>query len=303
MGRSLDIPHEWDAVIEMCTACLYCIGQRQATANEFMLDILYGIATDPGQRARNEDATSIFVPRSRREAQARGWMFALADGAGGHSSGEVAASRAVSVIAKGFEEAEEQTSLTSLLPRLIQHANAAVYDEALNPQWRHKGMASTIVSCAIRQDQAVVSHVGDSRCYLIRDGRAELLTRDHIWVEEQLRQGLISAAEAEISDSRHVRTRALGVAKFITAENTTVPVRAKDTLLLCSDGLYGKLGSDRLARLLNGRSEAPSVAAQELVREAVRLDGSDNATALVILIRSVEAMAMYRGRQYVRPAS
>jgi protein phosphatase len=272
-------------------------------ANDFMLEILYGIATDPGQRARNEDATSIFVPRSRREAQARGWMFALADGAGGHSSGEVAASRAVTVMAKGFEEAEEQTSLTSLLPRLIQHANAAVYDEALNPQWRHKGMASTMVSCAIRQDQAVISHVGDSRCYLVRDGRAESLTRDHSWVEDQLRQGLISDAEAESSESRNVLTRALGMDRFVTAENTTVTIRAKDTLILCSDGLYAKLGGERLAKLLGGRSDDPSVVAQELVREAVRLDGSDNATALVIHIRSVEATAMYRGRQYVRPAS
>ncbi|MGC8550394.1 MAG: PP2C family protein-serine/threonine phosphatase [Acidobacteriaceae bacterium] len=268
-----------------------------------MLDILYGIATDPGQRARNEDATAIFVPRSRREAQARGWMFALADGAGGHSSGEVAASKAVKVMAKGFEDAEEQTSLTSLLPRLIQHANAAVYDEALNPQWRHKGMASTIVSCAIREDQAVVSHVGDSRCYLIRDGRAESLTRDHIWVEEQRRQGLISEAEAESSESRHILTRALGIERFVAAESTTIPVRAKDALILCSDGLYEKLGSDRLARVSSGRSDDPALVAQELVSEAIRLDGSDNATALVIYIRSVEATAMYRGRQYVRPAS
>lgn len=268
-----------------------------------MLDILHGIATDPGQRARNEDATSLFVPRSRREAQARGWMFALADGAGGHSSGEVAASKAVTVMAKGFEEAEEQTSLTSLLPRLIQHANAAVYDEALNPQWRHKGMASTMVSCAIRQNKAVVSHVGDSRCYLIRDGHAESLTRDHSWVEEQRSLGLISDAEAETSTSRHVLTRALGMERFVAAECTTVTVRAKDTLVLCSDGLYAALGSEPLARFLTGRSEDPSVMAHELVREAIRLDGSDNATALVIYIRSVEATAMYRGRQYVRPAS
>lgn len=268
-----------------------------------MLDIVYGIGTDPGQRARNEDATAVFVPRSRREVQARGWMFALADGAGGHASGEKAASKAVTTMVKGFGEAVEQTSLNSLMPRLIQHANAAVYDEALNPQWRQKGMASTVVACAIRQDQAVVAHVGDSRCYLIRDGNLDLLTRDHSWVEEQRRQGLLTEAEAETSESRHVLTRALGMDRFVTAETSVLTVRAKDTLILCTDGLYAKLGSASMASMLSQRAEDPSMVAQELVREAIRLDGSDNATALVIHIRSVEATAMYRGRQYIRPAS
>jgi protein phosphatase len=230
-------------------------------------------------------------------------MFALADGAGGHSSGAVAASKAVTVISRGFQDAEEHTSHSSLLPRLIQHANAAVYDEALNPLWRHKGMASTIVSCAIRQDKAVVSHVGDSRCYLIRDGYAESLTRDHSWVEEQRSQGLISEAEAEASTSRHVLTRALGVERFVAAECATIPIRAKDTLVLGSDGLYGPLGVEGLTRLIARRGEDPSLIAQELVREAIRLDSSDNATAVVIYVRSVEAMAMYRGRPYVRPGS
>lgn len=267
-----------------------------------MLDILYGIATDPGQRTRNEDATAMFEPRTRRETQTRGWMFALADGAGGHSSGEVAAAKAVAVMAKGFEAAEELTSLNSLLPRLIQHANAAVYDETLNPQWRHKGMASTMVCCALRYDQAVISHVGDSRCYLVRDGRAEALTRDHSFVEEQRRQGLISDAEAESSESRHVLTQALGVKRFVAAENVTVRLRPRDTLILCSDGLYAKLGGERMAKALLQRAEDPAALAQELVREAIRLDGSDNATVVVIRILSVEAMAMYRGRQYTRPA-
>ena len=268
-----------------------------------MLDILYGMATDPGLRARNEDATAVFVPRSRREMRARGWLFALADGAGGHSLGEVAASKAVAVMVKGFEDAVEQTSFTSLLPRLIQHANAAVYDQALNLQWRHKGMASTMVSCALRHDQAVVSHVGDSRCYLIRDGHAESLTRDHSWVEEQRSQGLISDAEAKASESRHVITRALGMERFVAAETTVIPIRAKDTLILCSDGLYGRLGGEQIARLLDRRTEDPWLMAQELVREAIRIDGSDNATVIVIYVHSVEAMAMYRGRQYVRPAN
>lgn len=267
-----------------------------------MLDVIYGEATSVGQRARNEDATAAFIPRSRREAQVRGWMFALADGVGGLDAGEVASSKAVQVVAEGFAHADEQTSLVSLMPRLIQHANAAVYDEALNPQWRRQQMATTILACALRGDQATVAHVGDSRCYLIRDGRARRLTRDHTWVEEQLRQGLISEAEAGVSESRHILTRVLGRERYVEAEATTVGLRPGDCLILCSDGLHGVLGGSVLAQLASQQPEKPQAVAEDLVREAEELDGSDNATALVIRIRSVEAMAMYRGRPYARPS-
>lgn len=267
-----------------------------------MLDIVYGEATSTGQRAHNEDATAIFAPRSRRETQVRGWMFALADGVGGLDAGEVASSKAVRVVAEGFAGAEEQTSLTSLMPRLIQHANAAVNDEALNPPWRHQRMASTIVVCALRGDQATVAHVGDSRCYLIRDGRAKVLTRDHSWVEEQIRQGLISAEEGAASESRHILTKALGRERFVVAETGTVGLRSGDKLILCSDGVYEALGDKGLAEVAGRQPEDAQAVAEALVREAVRLDDSDNATALVIYVRAVEAMAMYRGRPYARPA-
>ena len=266
-----------------------------------MLEIAYGEATDPGRRPRNEDATGIFLPRSRREAQVRGWMFALADGVGGMNSGEIASSIAVQVLANGFAGAEEQTSHLSLLPRLVQHANAAVHDETLSPQWRHQRMATTIVACALRYDQATIAHVGDSRCYLIRNGRAESLTRDHSWVEEQRRQGLISEAEAAASESRHVLTRTLGLERFVTADSTTVGLRPGDTLILCSDGLYAKLDGEGMAAIAAETAENPQSMAQELVQKAVSLDGSDNATAIVLSVRTVESMAMYRGRPYARP--
>lgn len=264
-----------------------------------MLDVSYGEATSAGQRAGNEDATAVFVPSSRREVQVRGWMFALADGVGGLDAGKVASSRAVRVVAEGFAHAEEQTSLTSLMPRLIQHANAAVCDEAMNPQWRQQQMATTIVVCALRGDQATIAHLGDSRCYLIRDGRVEQLTRDHSWVEEQLRQGLISEMEAATSGSRYILTKALGKERFVTAETKMVGLRGGDRLILTSDGVHTSVSGSGLARFAS--LEEPQTMAEELVSEAVRRDGSDNATALVIQVRAVEALAMYRGRSYARP--
>jgi protein phosphatase len=265
-----------------------------------MLDIIYGQATDIGKRSENEDAVGVYEPRSRGEIHARGWLFAVADGVGGLHAGEVASTTAVQVMVDGFARAEEQTSLASLLPRLIQYANSAVRDEGLRAEWRGRGIATTIVSCALRQDQAYIAHVGDSRCYLIRDGHAESLTRDHSLVDEQVRQGLISEDEARTSESRHVLTHSLGPERFVTADNTTVTLHPSDVLVLCSDGLYASLPAAAIARIVGQNKNDAQAIANELVRCAIAASGSDNATALVICIRSVESVAMYRGRPYVR---
>jgi len=263
-----------------------------------MLDISYGQHTDPGNRRWNEDTTGVFVPRFGREMQDRGWLFALADGVGGLQSGEMASSNAVQVVVDGFASAGEQTLLTSLLPRLIQHANAAVRDAGLR---RNRRMATTLVACALRGDQAYLAHVGDSRCYLVRNGRAELLTHDHTWFSEQFRQGLISEAEAAASKSRHILTRTLGVERYVTADSTALTIRPDDVLVLCSDGLYAPLGAEKMADVVAHKRHDAAAIARDLVSEAIATDGSDNATAVVICIRSVEAVAMYRGRPYQRP--
>lgn len=265
-----------------------------------MLEIEFGQATHPGKlRANNEDSTGFFQPRSRQEARARGWLFVLADGVGGLDMGEVASARTVQVIAEGFAEAQEHTSLLSLLPRLIQHANAAVHDEGFARERRGRLMASTVVACAVRHDQAYVAHVGDSRCYHIRDGRATAVTRDHTVAGEQTREGLIDHADAEESDTRHVLSRALGPELYVVADSTTVSLRAGDFLVLCCDGVFAGVDTSDMARIL-AQPKPPQALAEELVSTAVDNDGSDNTTAQVIAIRSVEAMAMYRGRLYPR---
>jgi PPM family protein phosphatase len=161
-------------------------------------------------------------------------------------------------------------------------------------------MATTIVACALRHDQAVISHVGDSRCYQVRDGKTTQLTRDHTWVSEQRKLGLITAAEAERSESRHVLTRSLGPEMFVTVDTTSVSLRPGDHLVLCTDGLYGGLYPEDIARITVRDKDAETIA-RELVKYAVDVDGSDNATAQVIQVRSVEPMGMYRGRLYPLP--
>jgi protein phosphatase len=271
-----------------------------------MLDVIFGEATDPGKiRTNNEDSMISFVPRSRQMARSHGWMFALADGVGGLEMGEVASATAVKVLADGFAHAQEHTSLVALMPRLIQHANAEIHNHSLAPERRGKRMASTIVCCALRHDQAVVSHVGDSRCYHVRGGHAACITQDHTWVNDQRRLKLITAAEAAESEARHVLTRSLGPELFVSADTTALRIEAGDTLVLSSDGLHGALSEIEIADFVtrgpashaNAQADMQSIA-QAMVARAVELDGSDNTTVQVIRIRSVERVGMYRGRPY-----
>jgi protein phosphatase len=266
-----------------------------------MLDVVYGQASDAGRvRPHNEDAAGSVTPGSRQESRSRGWLFAVADGVGGLDLGEVASAKAIEVITDGFAKSEEGSSLVSLLPSLIQQANAAVHDEGLQSDRRGRRMATTVVACALRHDQAIISNVGDSRCYQVRDGRAIQLTRDHTWVNEQRKLGLITAAEAERSESRHVLTRSLGPEMFVTVDTNSVSLKPDDRLVLCTDGFYGGLYSEDIARIASQNKE-PERIARELVQYAVEVDGSDNTTALVIHVRSVEPMGIYRGRLYPLP--
>jgi protein phosphatase len=207
-----------------------------------MLDVQFGQASDFGKvRTNNEDAMGSFVPSSRRQGRSHGYLFAVADGVGGMDLGEVASATAVKVMAEAFAKAPSGSMLSSLLPRLIQQANAAVHDCTLDPQYQGRKMATTLVTCALRHDQAVVSHVGDSRCYLVRNGAAKQVTQDHTWVNEQRKMGLLTAQEAAESDSRHVLIRSIGPEMFVSPDTTVLTLLPGDVLVLCTDGLHDEM--------------------------------------------------------------
>jgi serine/threonine protein phosphatase PrpC len=267
-----------------------------------MLDLQYGQASDFGKvRTNNEDAAGSFIPASRHQARSHGFLFAVADGVGGLDLGEVASATAIEVLTREFAAAQADSMLISLLPRLIQHANAAVHDCTLQPQYRGRKMATTLVACALRYDQAIVSHVGDSRCYLVRNGRCRQITQDHTLVNEQRKVGLISAEEIAASESRHVLLRSLGPELFVSPDTVAVPIQSGDVLVLCTDGLHDEMSDDEIARIVSQKKPAAELAS-ELVARAVEIDGGDNTTAVVIRVRSVEQVGMYRGRPYRLPA-
>jgi serine/threonine protein phosphatase PrpC len=266
------------------------------------LEIVFGEASDPGKvRTNNEDALGSFVPRSLQQARSHGYLFAVADGVGGYELGEVASATAIDVVTKEFAEAQDSTMLVSLLPRLVQYANSAVHDLMLTPAGRGKRIATTLVLCALRHNQAVISHVGDSRCYLVREGIASALTQDHTWVNEQRKLGLITAQEMAESESRHILIRSVGPELFIGVDTTTLTVTAGDVIVLCTDGLHGGISEEAIATIVSQNKDIQEIAS-ELVASAVAADGSDNTSAQVIRIRTVEKVGMYRGRPYFLPS-
>ncbi len=263
-----------------------------------MLDIEFAQLSDPGRvRDNNEDYLDAVVPKSGMQAESPGWLFVLADGVGGHSDGEVASRLAVESVCNGFRAAREYELHRSLLPKLLQDANASLLDAASATRKNGPGMATTMVACAVRSDRAVICHVGDSRCYLIRRGHAEVLTRDHTMANEQVRLGLLSKREAAESPMRHMLSRSLGSDLFVAVDVGEHQIIPGDVLLLCSDGLHGAVPVKEIELIISDNPDLRT-AAKELVKAANELDGSDNVSVQLVRVRGVERTAMYRGRPY-----
>jgi PPM family protein phosphatase len=271
-------------------------GRISASGN--MLDLEFAERTDVGRvREHNEDYLGNASPQTPAQVRTHGWLFVLADGVGGQQQGEVASRAAVECVIAGFQSAKDGESHTTLLQRLVQQANTRVLEASVSGGPASAGMATTIVACALRYDRVAVAHVGDSRCYLIRNGKAAQITRDHTFASEQVRLGLVSAQEAVDGSTRHVLSRSIGTELVANVESNDHQIFAGDVLLLCSDGLHGSVEASEMAALCSSGSDL-AVAADKLVALANDRGGSDNISVQLVRIRGVERMGMYRGRPY-----
>jgi serine/threonine protein phosphatase PrpC len=263
-----------------------------------MLDLEFAELSDIGlSRDHNEDSLGHVLPASPAQVQSQGWLFALADGIGGQAAGEVASQLAIETILSGFRKIPKGVMHVALLPRLVQEANSAVYDAGHGRQLKGQGMGTTLVACALRFDSAVISHVGDSRCYLFRNGAGSPLTHDHTMAAEQVRLGIRSKDKVQDDDNSHILTRCLGNELFVAADTITVNLLPGDVLLLCSDGLHGHVPDTTIQRLVRTRPKLEE-AATALIHAANDAGGHDNVSVQLIRVRSVERMGLYRGRPY-----
>ena len=249
-------------------------GSSSAPQNS-TLEVEFAELSDVGKvRDHNEDYLGHVLPESPERARTHGWLFALADGVGGHERGEVASKAAIECLTAGFQSASAGEPHGALLQRLVQAANVFVYESGRAASPGGVSMATTIVTCALRYDRALIAHVGDSRCYLVRLGHATALTRDHTVSGEQMRMGLITAREAAKAETRHLLSRSVG-----------------------TDGLHGSVSGSDIAAVVS-RNNDLKAAAQRLVDLANDRDGRDNVSVQLIRVRGVERVGMYRGRPY-----
>jgi len=247
-----------------------------------------GCASDVGQvRHHNEDVL-LTLETSQLGDQAidtLGW-FALADGMGGHQSGEKASALAVRVVTHSllteilrpylFNEPRDasQPSLSEVLVNAVQAANKAVHDKVPD--------GGTTLTCAlVLGSRLYLAHVGDSRAYLFAGDKLRQITRDHSLVDRLVELGQISSDEALNHPQRNVLYRAVGQGEALEVDTYVESLPSYYRLLLCCDGLWGMVGDDQLTQVIRSAS-TPQEACDRLVELANAAGGKDNITVAVV---------------------
>jgi serine/threonine protein phosphatase PrpC len=246
--------------------------------------LLVGAKTDLGRvRENNEDKFDFLEPDDPGVLAEKGRFYAVADGMGGHSAGQIASELALKTAFRVYYGDSAADPDSSLL-RALREANDYLLDVARTIPDRN-GMGTTFTGGVVRNDDLFVIHVGDSRLYRLRPDGIEQLTEDHSWVAEQVRRGVLTEEEANASPFRNVITRSLGATPDLEADLFRVKLERGDRFLFCSDGLSGMVPDDELLRW--GLQGSPSVAAWNLVELANQYGGTDNITVLILAVQDV----------------
>jgi serine/threonine protein phosphatase PrpC len=258
------------------------------------MSISYTALSDTGRkRSANEDSYQVDGELN---------LFVVADGMGGHAAGEVASKIAVESIHDFIKttgndrditwpyEFDETLSMAgNRLKSAIQTAHARVL-EVTSQKKEFQGMATTVVSILVENGKAQVAHVGDSRAYLVREGKLIQLTSDHSWVNEQLRTGAISSQQARNHPYRNIVTRALGGPNPVDVDVMEEEMKDGDIILLCSDGLNTMISDEQILEIVSRNHDDLDKGCQELIDTANENGGEDNVTAILVKFSSQETL-------------
>jgi protein phosphatase len=238
------------------------------------------------KRQHNED--SLFLPEQDRIA-------IVADGMGGHASGEVASKLAVDTVAEHFRATVEDGEITwpykldfgdryeaNRLINGIKLANLKIYDRAQRDDNCH-GMGTTVVATQFLDDRVLIGHVGDSRVYRYRDGQLVQLTEDHSLLNDYIKMKKLGPDEAHKFPHKNVIVRALGMKESVQVDLLADPHRVGDVYLMCSDGLSGMIDDAGLAYVLQGEPDL-DLACERMIQTANRNGGVDNITCVLARI-------------------
>jgi serine/threonine protein phosphatase PrpC len=248
------------------------------------------LVTDVGMvREHNEDSAYMEATKG---------FFTVADGMGGHAAGEVASAMAVDSVRKTLEGARTEIdafkkaptdagrrAIVQLLQSAVLSAHQAVYQRG-QAEADKQGMGTTLDVVLIAGPEAFVAHVGDSRTYLIREGKPSQVTTDHTVAEVLVIEGKLTIEEAQVSPLRTILVNAIGVSADVGVEMAHVTLKRNDRLLLCSDGLHDYFpAEDEIAQRLS--VDAPGKALEEMVELAKTRGGHDNITGVVVHVVEV----------------
>lgn len=241
----------------------------------------FGSRTEVGHvREHNEDSLVVTPP-----------LFAVADGMGGHEAGEVASEVAINTLAELAPASPDGDALA----RAVVAANLEVI-KAPGKGIGREGMGTTLTAAILEGERLVIAQVGDSRAYLLHQGRLQQLTRDHSLMADMIEAGQLTEAEARVHPNRSVITRAIGSDPHMQPDIYELNVETGDRILLCSDGVTTMLEDPQIARIM-GSSETAQECADNLVAAALDAGGYDNATAVVM---DVEGFRVVRERKEKR---
>src|SRR5262245_9838102 len=235
------------------------------------------------KRNHNEDNFSIIEESG---------LYIVADGMGGHASGEVASKMAVDAVREFFVATADDPERTwpykmdrskgyeeNRLITGIKLANLRIYESAQRDP-RQRGMGTTIVSMFAVEDGVYVAHVGDSRVYRIREGAIEQLTEDHSLLNDYIKMKRLTPEEIANFPHKNVIVRALGMKDTVKVDTRFEAPRAGDTIVLCSDGLSGPVNDQRVLDIVARAPDLPS-ATQRLIDAANENGGPDNVTCVI----------------------
>jgi len=236
-----------------------------------------GFKTDKGlRRSNNEDACYVML---------KDRVFIVADGVGGNNSGEIASRTCVDEIANYVEthdlkQLERDEDIRDFFLDCIKDVNFKI----LELSQRHEenwGMATTVVVAHLRGNKMYFFNVGDSRAYILRGEELRQITEDHTYVNSLVKAGLITAEEAEYHENRNMITRAVGADYRVETDFFVEEIQVDDRILICSDGLYGEVGVERLIAELRTERAMTDICDQ-LVEAAKNNGGNDNITMIVV---------------------
>lgn len=241
--------------------------------------MIVGAVSDIGLR-REDNQDSMFASSDEEFP-----LFIVADGMGGHNAGDIASFMAVEGIVKYlknyYDKLNSVKNIKTLIREAVEHVNKEIYLESFEVP-EYYGMGTTITLAYIYKSKVFIGHVGDSRAYFIHNNEIKQITEDHTLVNELIKNGSITPAEAINHPQKNMITRAIGTSSNIEMDFYTIDIRKEDIFILCSDGLSNMVGEDNILEIVNKYNNCMNEICNSLVELAKTNGGKDNITVIGI---------------------